>query len=200
MEVDFAVDHVALAPANRRHVGGDLRGDDAESRALARQMRDPRAPNLVLRGQAGDVGAGAADPATLDHGSPPSRLRHVPSQQLAALSASKDEDLKLVRLRHRRVLIHWVFVSRNLLHRVWWARLHFQNTSACALPILRSFAGNCSGRGPGSTRRGVVRRSNRWTPGHFLVGSGSTAALARLFEGPAAASRDVLELSSVPCG
>jgi hypothetical protein len=42
--------------------------------------------------------------------------------------------------------------------------------------------------------------SNRWTPGQFLVGSGSTAALARLSEGPAAASRDVLELSSVPCG
>jgi hypothetical protein len=72
----------------------------AELRGCARQMRDPCAPNLVLAGQAGDVGAGAADPPALDHGSAPPRLRHVPSQQLAALSAPKDQDFKLFRLRH----------------------------------------------------------------------------------------------------
>src|SRR5262245_11578185 len=74
------VDHLALALADRRHVGRDGAGYHAEVRALARQMRDPRAPNLVLAGQAGDVGAGAADPPALDDGSPPPRLRHVPSQ------------------------------------------------------------------------------------------------------------------------
>src|SRR5215471_14971407 len=63
-------------------------------------MRDPRAPNLVLAGQAGDVRAGAADPTALDDGSPPPRLRHVPSQQLAALSAAKDQHVKLFRSRH----------------------------------------------------------------------------------------------------
>src|SRR5262245_7138139 len=65
------VDHLALALADRRHVGRDGAGYHAEVRALARQMRDPRAPNLVLAGQAGDVGAGAADPPALDDGSPP---------------------------------------------------------------------------------------------------------------------------------
>src|SRR5262249_3270946 len=94
------VDHLALALADRRHVGRDGAGYHAEVRALARQMRDPRAPNLVLAGQAGDVGAGAADPPALDDGSPPPRLRHVPTQKLPALSAAKDQTVKLFRSRH----------------------------------------------------------------------------------------------------
>jgi len=69
-------------------------------RTVTRQMRDLRAPNLVLAGQTGDVGAGAADPATLDDGSPPPLLRQMPSQQLAALAAAQDQDIKLFRLRH----------------------------------------------------------------------------------------------------
>src|SRR5262249_35558224 len=84
MRRDFAVDHVALALANGSHVGGDVAGYDAEARAPAREMRDPGAPNFVFAGEAGDVGAGAADPLTLDHGGAPARLRHVPSQQPAA--------------------------------------------------------------------------------------------------------------------
>jgi len=71
MRRDFAVDHVALALANGRHIGGDVAGYDAEARALARQMRDPCAPNFVFAGETGDVGTGAADPLTLDHGRPP---------------------------------------------------------------------------------------------------------------------------------
>src|SRR5262249_26377313 len=104
MQVDPPVDHPALSLADRladrRTVGREGAGYHAEVRALARQMRDPRAPNLVLAGQAGDVGAGAADPPALDDGSPPPRLRHVPSQQLAALSAAKDQHVKLFRSRH----------------------------------------------------------------------------------------------------
>src|SRR5262249_35282639 len=100
MQIDLAVDHLALALADRRHVGRDGAGYHAEVRALARQMRDPRAPNLVLAGQAGDVGAGAADPPALDDGSPPPRLRHVPSQCLAALSAARVRRLYLLRSRH----------------------------------------------------------------------------------------------------
>ena len=96
MRGDFAFNHVALALANLRHVGRDGTGRRAELRCVMRQMRDPRAPNLVLAGQAGDVGAGAADPPALDDGSPSPRSRHMPSQQLAALSAAKDQDFKPV--------------------------------------------------------------------------------------------------------
>ena len=74
--------------------------DRAELRRVVRQMRDPRAPDLVLAGQAGDVGAGAADPAALDDGGPPPRPRQMPGQQLAALAAAKDQDFKLFGCRH----------------------------------------------------------------------------------------------------
>src|SRR5262245_50979221 len=97
---DFALDHVALALANGPHIGGDVAGYDAEARALARQMPDPCAPNFVFAGEAGDVGARAADPLTLDYGRSPARLRHVPSQQLAALSAPEDQYVNLFRSRH----------------------------------------------------------------------------------------------------
>src|SRR5262249_31774427 len=43
---------------------------------------------------------GAANPASLHNGSPSSRLCHVPSDKLAARPAAKDENLKLLRLRH----------------------------------------------------------------------------------------------------
>ena len=74
------VDHVALAPANRRHVGRDGTRHRAELRSVMRQMRNPRAPNLILAGQAGNIGAGAPDPPALDDGSPTPRSRHMPSQ------------------------------------------------------------------------------------------------------------------------
>src|SRR5271165_254220 len=54
-------------------------------------MCDPGAPDLVFAGQASDVGTGAADPPALDDGSPPPRLRQMPSQQLAAKSAAEDQ-------------------------------------------------------------------------------------------------------------
>src|SRR5262249_32824382 len=63
MRSDLAADHVALALNYGRHVGGHGTGHHAELRTVTRQMSDLRAPNLVLAGQAGDVGAGAADPA-----------------------------------------------------------------------------------------------------------------------------------------
>ena len=91
MQGNLALDHVALALANLRHVGRDGTGDHrAELRGVLRQIRDPRAPNLILAGQACDVGAGAADPSALDNGSPPSRPRQMPSQQLAAKPTAED--------------------------------------------------------------------------------------------------------------
>jgi hypothetical protein len=95
MQFDLAVDHVALALADRRHVGLHRTGHRAELSGVVRQMRHLGAPNLVLAGHAGDIGTGAADPAALDDGSPPPRLRHVPCQQLAALAAAQDQDFNL---------------------------------------------------------------------------------------------------------
>ncbi len=100
MRVDLPLDHVAFAFDDNAHVNRDRAGHDAESCAMACEMRDLGAPDLVLARQAGDVGTGAADPATLDHGSPPSRFRHVPGQQLAALAAAQHQDVELFRLRH----------------------------------------------------------------------------------------------------
>ena len=96
MQGNLALDHVALALANLRHVGRDRTGDHrAELRGVLRQMRDPRAPNLILAGQASNVGTGAPDPPALDDGSPPPRSRQMPSQQLAAKSAAEDQCVKV---------------------------------------------------------------------------------------------------------
>jgi hypothetical protein len=57
--VRSAVNHVALALANLYHVGRDGTRRCTELRGVMRQMCDPRAANLILAGQAGDVGAGA---------------------------------------------------------------------------------------------------------------------------------------------
>jgi hypothetical protein len=51
--------HVALALANRRHVDRDGTGRRTLLRGMVRQMRDRRAPNLILAGQAVDIGTGA---------------------------------------------------------------------------------------------------------------------------------------------
>jgi hypothetical protein len=100
MQIDLATDHIALATQNSRHVGRNRTGCHAELRAMLREMRDPGAPNLGLAGHAGDVRTGPADPAALDKGSPPPRLRQMPSDQLASLSAAKDQYVKLFDLRH----------------------------------------------------------------------------------------------------
>src|SRR5271155_1401732 len=76
-----------------------------ELECVTRQMRNPRAPNLILAGQAGDVGTGAADPPALhDRGTSP-RLRHMPSEQLPAKSAAKDQNFNRFWLRHEHPLV-----------------------------------------------------------------------------------------------
>jgi hypothetical protein len=101
MEINFAVDHVALALANFCHVGCDGTGRSAEVGGVMRQMCHFRAPNLILAGQAGDVGTGAPNPPALYDNSPSPRSRHMPSQQLTTLSSAKNQDFKLFWLRHR---------------------------------------------------------------------------------------------------
>jgi hypothetical protein len=56
MRRDLPVDHVALALANGPHIGGEVASYDAEARALAGQMRDPRAPNFVFAGGQATLG------------------------------------------------------------------------------------------------------------------------------------------------
>ena len=65
--INFTVDHVALALANLCHVGCDGTGRRAELRGVTHQLCDPRAPNLILAGQAGDVGTRSSHVFPLDH-------------------------------------------------------------------------------------------------------------------------------------
>ena len=51
MQRNLALDHIALSLADPCHVGRDRTADHrAEPGGVTRQMRDPRAPNLVLAG------------------------------------------------------------------------------------------------------------------------------------------------------
>ena len=105
MRGDLRIDHGALAPANRRHVDDDLAGHRAELRAVTHLMRDLRTPNLVLGGQAGNVGTGAPDPSPLHDRGPSPGPRQLPGQELAALSTAEDQDFIPFRLRHARVRV-----------------------------------------------------------------------------------------------
>ena len=110
MQIDLASDHSALAAQNSRHVGRDGTGCHAKLRAVLREVRHPRTPNLGLAGHAGDGGAGAGNPAALHQRSPPPRLRQMPGDQLTSLSAPEDQYVELFELRHDflRVLIDLV--------------------------------------------------------------------------------------------
>src|SRR5262249_2368435 len=68
--------------------------------SVAHQIRDLRAPNLILTGQGVDVGTGAPDIPALHDGSPSPGSRHLPSQELATLAAAEDQDFKPFWLSH----------------------------------------------------------------------------------------------------
>ena len=68
---NLTLHHLALAPTDRCHIDRDGTRHRAELRSMARQMRDPRAENLILAGHAGDVDTGAPNPPPLHDGSPP---------------------------------------------------------------------------------------------------------------------------------
>src|SRR5215469_3868528 len=93
---NLTFDHFTLASTNRGHVDSDGTGHRAIVAALTRKVCDFRARNLILAWHASDVGTGAANPASLHHGSPPSRLGHVPSDKLAARPTTKDENFQLL--------------------------------------------------------------------------------------------------------
>src|SRR5262249_46249568 len=100
MRGNLALNHVAFALANLGHINPDGSGHGAELRTIARQMRHLRAPNLVLAGHAVDIGTGAPNIPALHDDSLSPGLRHMPSQELAANSTTKDQDFIPFRLSH----------------------------------------------------------------------------------------------------
>ena len=62
---NLAFHHLALAPTNRCHIDGDGTGNRAIAPTVARQVCDFRARDLILAWHAGDVWAGAANPAVI---------------------------------------------------------------------------------------------------------------------------------------
>src|SRR5262245_12643994 len=100
VEGDLAVDHVLLAAPNLRHIGRHRASLRAEMSGVAGEMCDARAPDLVLAGQAGDGGTGAADPtAFYDRNALPGSGQ-MPGEQLATLSAAYDQEIVMFRLGH----------------------------------------------------------------------------------------------------
>src|SRR5262249_10767184 len=93
---NLGIDHLALALAHRGRVDGDGTRHGAELWSMAHQIRDLPAPNLILTGQAVDVGTGAPDIPALHDGSPSRGSRHLSSQELATLAAAEDQDFQTV--------------------------------------------------------------------------------------------------------
>ena len=80
VESNLAAHHVALALTNLRHIGGYGAGRRTELRGMPRLMRDSRAPDLILAGQAGDIGTGSPNPPAFHDSRSPPRSRHMPGQ------------------------------------------------------------------------------------------------------------------------
>jgi hypothetical protein len=63
---------------------------------MTEELRDLGAVNHVLAGQAGDVGAGAADQPALDHGGAPTGPRQIPRDELARRATAQNQVLDLL--------------------------------------------------------------------------------------------------------
>ncbi len=123
MERQKSLDHVTLALADSGHVDGDVPGPRAVPRAIMYEVSDLGAPDLVLAGEAVDVGAGTADVSPLDHGCPMTRLRHVPGEKHAAISAAEDQRFKSFWLGHRHLRLrpktHNLARAATVLANLW---------------------------------------------------------------------------------
>src|SRR5262249_2406999 len=97
--------HVAFALADHRHV--ECAGCDgpAERGGMPHDMGHPRARNLVLARQAGDIRARAADPFALDNRSALAGLGHMPSNELAPSATAEDQDFELFWIGHHLLLV-----------------------------------------------------------------------------------------------
>ena len=107
VEGNLAIDHGTLAPAHLCHVRPDGAVHGSELGGVACQVGDPGAPDFVLAGKAGHMGARAAHPSPFHHGRPLSSLRQMPGQVLAALSTAEDHRLEIFYLGHRILRHDW---------------------------------------------------------------------------------------------
>src|SRR5262245_16422255 len=107
-------DHVTLALAYGRHVDRDRTADRAELSRVTYQVRDLRAPDLVLTRHAGDVGTGAPDPPALHDDRASAGSRQMPSQKLAPRSTTKDQCVNSLWLGHTFLRVR---LSRRALGR-----------------------------------------------------------------------------------
>src|SRR5262249_22879442 len=90
---DLGFDHLALPLQYASHVGLARARHKPEVRRVADQVRNLRAPDLVLARETVDVRTRAADPPSFDDGGSVPGSGHVPGQELSAKSASQDENL-----------------------------------------------------------------------------------------------------------
>ena len=100
MMLDLAIDHVLLAAANLRHIGCYPVDESAETGGVPHEMGDPRAPQLILGGQACHGWTRPADPTSLNDGDLLARPGQMPGKQFATLAAAKDDDVESFRLGH----------------------------------------------------------------------------------------------------
>src|SRR5215813_673643 len=98
MRGDLLVNHLALPVTDRCHVDLDTTRPRAVLGAMTHERCDFRALNLVLAGQAIDVGARATNPSPLHHRRATSRSRHVPREELPACTTAENQELELFRL------------------------------------------------------------------------------------------------------
>src|SRR5215470_1564355 len=94
-------------------------------------MRHTRAPNLILAGQAGDGRTTATDPTALDDSNALPRSGQMPGEPLAALSATKDQDIIMFWLGHAFLLSRVPPSGRPRLDAI---------TANCATSCLITFA------------------------------------------------------------
>jgi hypothetical protein len=88
--LDQVLDHGPLALADARHVRSRRPGPQAELAGVPEELCDFGAVNHILAGQAGDVGAGAADQPALDHRGAPTGPRQIPRDELACRPATQN--------------------------------------------------------------------------------------------------------------
>ena len=100
MQGDLTRDHVALALADLCHIDPHATRRGAALRSMMRKLCHLRTPDLVLVGQARDVGTGAADPSPLHDGGSPPRAGQMPRQQLAPISTAEDQSVEPLCLGH----------------------------------------------------------------------------------------------------
>ena len=99
-----AFDHGALARHNRLHVDRDRAGRNAIFPGTDNAMSNARAPDLVLAGQAVDIGTRAPDPAPLDDGYLLAGLRQIPGEVFTTLAATDHDGVVALRF-HRQLSI-----------------------------------------------------------------------------------------------